>query len=187
MATTVINYALCPEVTIDEISRQVHAAVAWIYKNAASFGGDPERLHVVGHSAGGHLTAMLLETEWEGDYGLPGDIIKGACAINGLFNLAPFPYTFLQPKLQLTWEQVLRNSPVLHLPDEAPPLLLVCGEDETAEFRRQSEDFFVVWKEKGLDADLLPPPGKNHYDVIDGFLDAGSPLCSEVLKQMGVR
>ena len=188
VATVVVNYALCPEVTIDEIVRQTRAAVAWTYKNASSFGGDPEHIHVAGHSAGGHLTAMLLETDWEGSYGLPGDIIKGACAISGLFDLAPFPYTFLQPKLQLTWEQVSRNSPILHLPGPGPgtpPLLLVYGEEETAEFKRQSEDFFEARKKKGLPCDLLPLPNKNHFDVIDGFLDAGSPLCSAILERMG--
>ena len=184
VATVVVNYALCPKVTIDEIVRQVRAALVWTYKNATRFGGDPERIHVAGHSAGGHLTTMLLTTDWEGDYGLPGDIIKGACAISGLFDLAPFPYTFLQPKLQLTWDQVLRNSPILHLPDEAPPLLVAYGEDEPSELRRQSEDFFAAWRAKGLLGDLSPLPNKNHYDVIDGFLDAGSPLCSAILGDM---
>jgi len=96
------------------------------------------------------------------------------------------PYAFLQPKLQLTWEQVLRNSPILHLPEWAPPLLLVYGEEETAEFKRQSEDFFEACKEKGLPCDLLSLPNKNHYDVIDGFLDASSPLCSAILEGITV-
>jgi arylformamidase len=187
VATVVINYALCPVVTIDEIVRQTRAALAWTFKNAASFGGDSERIHVSGHSAGGHLTAMLLATDWEGDYGLPKDVIKGATAISGLFDLAPFPYTFLQPKLQLTWGQVLRNSPILNLPDEAPPLLLAYGGDEPTELRRQSEDFFASWKAKGLAADLMLIPDRNHYDVIDGFLDAESLLCSALLGHMNVR
>lgn len=187
VATVVVNYALCPEVTIDEIVRQVRAALAWTYGNATSFGGDPGRIHVAGHSAGGHLAAMLLVTDWEGGYGLPGDIVKGAYAISGLFDLAPFPYTFLQPKLQLTWDQVLRNSPIRHLPDEAPPLLVAYGEDEPSELRRQSDDFFAAWRTRGLPGGLLPLPNKNHYGVIDGFLDAGSPLCSAILKGMHVR
>jgi arylformamidase len=184
VATVVVNYALCPDVSIDEIVRQTRAAIAWAYKNAPNFGGDPERIHVAGHSAGGHLAAMLLVTDWKGVYGFPKDIIKGACAISGLFDLAPFPYTFLQPKLQLTWDQVLRNSPILHLPKWTPSLLLVYGEHETAEFRRQSDDFLAARKAKGLDTDLLTLPDKNHYDVIDGFLDAESPLCSSILEQI---
>ncbi len=186
VATVVTNYELCPRVTMDEIVRQTRAAVAWTYKNARSFGGDPERIHVAGHSAGGHLVAMLLATDWEGDYGLPAGIVKGATAVSGLFDLAPFPYTFLQPKVQLTWDQVRRNSPILHVPDAAPPLLVAYGGDETDEFKRQSEAFLGAWKEKGLTGDRLVLAGKNHYDVIDGFLDAGSPLLSRLLGQMGL-
>ena len=187
VATVVTNYALSPEVTIDEIVRQTRAAVAWTYRNAESFGVAPERIHVAGHSAGGHLVAMLLSTDWEGVYGLPANIIKSATAISGVFDLAPLPYTFLQPKLQLTWDQALRNSPILHLPDPqsgTPPLLVAYGENETDEFRRQSEEFFAAWKAKGLDGELMVLPGKKHFDVIDGFLDAGSLLCSEILRRV---
>ena len=186
VTTVVTNYALCPAVTIDEEVRQTRAAVAWAYRNARSFGGDPERLHVAGHSAGGHLVAMLLATDWPGDYGLPADIIKGATAISGLFDLAPFPYTFLQPKVQLTWDQVRRNSPILHLPTSAPPLLVAYGEDETAEFKRQSEDLLQAWKRSGLSGERLVLSGKNHFDIVDGFLDAGSPLLSGISGRMGL-
>ncbi len=189
VATVVTNYALCPYVTIDEIVRQTRGVVAWAYRNAESFGGDPENIHVAGHSAGGHLVAMLQTTDWRGDYGLPADVIKSATAISGLFDLAPFPYTFLQPKVQLTWDQVQRNSPILHVPDPqsgAPPLLVAYGEDETDEFKRQSEEFFAAWRAKGLDGELLVLSSKNHYDVIDGFLDAKSPLCSAILGRVGL-
>ena len=186
VATVVTNYALCPKVTIDEIVRQTRAAVAWAYNNARSFGGDPGRIHVAGHSAGGHLVAMLLATDWEGEYSLPNDVVKGCTAISGLFDLAPFPYTFLQPQLQLTWDQASRNSPILHIPDAAPPLLVAYGEDETDEFKRQSEAYLDAWRASGLDAERMVLSGKNHYEVIDGFLDAESPLCSAVLARLGI-
>ncbi len=186
IATVVPNYALCPDVTIDEIVRQARAALAWTYKNAHTFGGDPERVHVAGHSAGGHFVAMLLATDWEGEYGLPSGVVKGATVISGLFDLAPFPYTFLQPKLQLTWDQVRKNSPILHLPEGAPPLLVAYGGDETDEFKRQSEDLLCAWKEKGLSGERLVLAGKNHYDAIDGFLDEGSPLLSGIFGRMGL-
>ena len=187
VATVVTNYDLCPRVTIGEIVRQTRAALAWAYKNAASFGGDPERIHVAGHSAGGHLVAMLLATDWEGEYGLPGDIIKSATAISGLYDLAPFPYTFLQPQLQLGYDQILKNSPILHIPDAPPPLLVAYGENETDEFKRQSEEFLDAWRANGLEGEILILQNKNHYEVIDGFLDAESPLCSAVLRRMGVQ
>jgi arylformamidase len=186
VATVVTNYDLCPRVTMDEIVRQTRAAVVWAYNNATSFGGDPARIHVAGHSAGGHLVAMLLATDWEGEYGLPVDIIKGATAISGLYDLTPFPYTFLQPKLQLGYVQVYRNSPIRHLPDASAPLLVAYGDNETDEFKRQSEEYLDAWRAGGLEAERLILQGKNHYEVIDGFLDAESPLCSAILGQMGV-
>jgi arylformamidase len=114
-------------------------------------------------------------------------VVKGCTAISGLFDLAPFPYTFLQPRLQLGWDQTSRNSPILHIPDAAPPLLVAYGEDETDEFKRQSEAFLDAWRANGLDAEALVLSGKNHYEVIDGFLDAESPLCSAILARMGIQ
>jgi arylformamidase len=187
VATVVTNYDLCPRVTIDEIVRQIRAAVAWAHKNAASFGGDPGRIHVAGHSAGGHLVAMLLATDWEGEYGLPGNVIKGATAISGLYDLAPFPYTFLQPKLQLGYDQIFRNSPILNIPDSSAPVLVAYGDNETDEFKRQAEEFLDAWQANGLEVERLILQDKNHYEVIDGFLDAESPLCSAILGQMGVQ
>jgi arylformamidase len=184
VTTLVVNYALCPHVTIDEIVRQCRAAIAWTYHNAASFSSDPDCIYVAGHSAGGHLTAMALLTAWKADYGLPPDIIKGGCAISGLYDLAPLPYTFVQPSLQLTWDQILRNSPILHLPTAAAPLLVSYGGQEPNEFRRQSDDFLAAWLEKGLDGTFLPQPDKNHFNAIDGFTDATSPLCRAVLRHM---
>lgn len=183
----VANYALCPRVTIDEVVRQSRAVAAWAYHNIESFGGDRARIHASGHSAGGHLVGMIMAANWEDDYGLPADVIKGACTISGLFDLAPFPYTYLQPKLQLTWGEVLRNSPILHIPDlEAPPLLVSYGQDETSELRRQSEDYLSAWRAKGLEAVHLPQPGKNHFSAIEDFLEADSPLCSALLNLMSI-
>lgn len=184
ITTIVLNYALCPKVTLDEIVRQTRAAVAWIYRNAESWGGDRDRIYVSGHSAGGHLTAMAMATDWENDYDLPQDIIKGGCAISGLFDLMPFPYTWLQPKLQLTWGEVLRNSPIRYIPERAGSLIVTYGGDETSEFARQSQDFLSAWREKGLKGEYLPQPGKNHFSAIEGFIDASDPLCAAILKQI---
>ncbi len=184
VTVVVVNYALCPKVSIDEIVRQSRSAISWIYDHAENFGADPNRIHVAGHSAGGHLTAMLMATDWENDYGLPDDIIKGGCAISGLFDLMPFPYTWLQPKLQLTWAEVLRNSPIRHIPEKAGSLLVTYGGQETSEFQRQSQDFLAAWKEKGLVGEYIPQPDKNHFTAINGFLDADSPLCAAILRQI---
>ena len=185
--TVVINnYALCPEVTITEIVRQNRAAVAWLYRNAATFGGNRSRLYVSGHSAGGHLTAMLLATDWERDFGLPPDLVKGGTAISGLFDLEPFVHSWLQPKLRLTADEVDRMSPIRHVPERASPLTVTFGGDESAEFRRQSESFLAAWTEKGLDGRYLDLPGRNHFTVLEDYMEPGSPLCRLILRQIGV-
>ncbi len=185
VTTIVVNYALCPQVSLDEIVRQSRAAVAWVYENARSFGGDPARLFVCGHSAGGQLTAMLLSTDWGTTYDLPANTLAGGCAISGLFDLQPFPHTFLQPVLQLSPAEVERNSPLFHIPDQAAPLIVSYGSLETAEFQRQSRDFLVAWRAKGLEGRELPLTGKHHFNVIDGFERADSPLCQALLKLIG--
>ncbi|MEK0085406.1 alpha/beta hydrolase [Benzoatithermus flavus] len=167
ITTVVVNYALCPRVTLDEIVREVRASIAWTFAHAEDFGADPERLTISGHSAGGHLVAMALLTDWKGDYDLPRTIIKGAVAISGLYDLGFLPWSYVQPKVQATWDQVARLSPLHHLPREAPPLVVAVGAQETAEFRRQSRDFHAAWTAKGLPGSYLEPAGRDHFTVLD--------------------
>jgi arylformamidase len=171
----VVNYDLCPRVTLDEIVREVRAALHWTFHNIASWGGEPGRISVSGHSAGGHLTAMALATDWPGEYDLPADLIKAALPVSGLFDLAPFPYTYLQPALQLGWDQVRRNSPILLEPRHACPVLVAVGGAESEEFRRQSLDFTTYLQARGTKASYLEIPARNHFDVLDGFM-ANGPL-----------
>jgi arylformamidase len=184
VTTVIIDYDVCPKVTVDEIVRQCRAAVAWIYKNADTFGGDREKLYVTGNSAGGHLTAMMAITDWVENYLLPADVIKGACPISGLYDLEPFQYTWLQPKIQFNGQQIRRNSPILHAPDNAVPLLISWGTDESAEFWRQSEDFGAVWRERGNSVEMHPQPGCDHFTAIDGFADPDSGFLGKVMEHM---
>jgi arylformamidase len=172
-----VNYALCPEVTIDEIVRQVRAAVAWVYANASDFGGNPDRITISGHSAGGHLVATTLSNDWPGVYDLPPKILKGALAISGLFDLAPFPYTFLQPRLQLTCEQVRRNSPILHVPGwPTCPLILAVGGREQDEFKRQAADYLAAWQGQGHEGHYLELAGHDHFTILDELQRPGSEV-----------
>jgi arylformamidase len=184
LATVIPDYAVCPKVTVDEIVRECRAAIAWTYKNAQEFGGDASRIYVTGNSAGGHLTAMLAVTDWEGDYGLPRDIIKGGCPISGLYDLAPFPFSWLQPKLQLTGAQVLRNSPSLHARPGLPSMLISWGAEESEEFHHQSESFAEAWRKADNEATLLPQQGCNHFSAIAGFADPNSQFCQTVIGHM---
>jgi arylformamidase len=167
ITTVVMNYALCPSVSLDEIVRQTRAAIAWTFGHARAFGADPERLTISGHSAGAHLVAMALATDWQGDYELPAGIIKGAVAISGLYDLGFLPWSYVQPKVQATWDQVARLSPLHHLPATAPPLLVAVGENETTEFRRQSRDFHAAWRAGGLPGSFLEVTGRHHFTVLE--------------------
>jgi arylformamidase len=107
----VINYALIPTVDMDELVRQCRASIAWVWRHADSFNGDPGRLFVSGHSAGGHLVAMLMATDWPA-FGAPADVLKGGCGISGLYDLEPIRLCYRNDVLALTPEAARRNSPI---------------------------------------------------------------------------
>ena len=182
ITAVLVNYALCPSVNIDEIVRQSRAAVAWTYRNAEDFGGNPERISVSGHSAGGHLTGMLISTDWEKNYGLPPNLIKGFLPVSGLFDLKPFPFSWLQPKLMLTSEQVLRNSPVFLKPVYTPNVIVAVGANESHEFQRQSKNYTIFLQKHGVPAEYLSMHGKNHFNIIHDFLGNGGLLCKKIIE-----
>lgn len=179
----VTNYSLCPKVSISEITRQSRAALAWLHQTDFQFNGNRNEIYVSGHSAGGHQTGMLLSTDWENEYGLPADVIKGGLSISGLFDLSPLRYSWLQPTLLLSHEIIQQQSPQFFVPDQAPPLMLTVGGEEPPEFQRQSADYHQAWLAKGLASQHAPLQGKNHFDALDGFLDTESPLMG-MLKQL---
>jgi arylformamidase len=174
--TVVVNYELCPKVRIAEIVRQVRAAMAWVWHNAPDFGADRGRIALSGHSAGGHLVGRLIATPWERDYGLPSDFIKGACAISGLFDLEPLRWSWLQPSVQFSDDDILNESPIRHLPQAAIPVLAAVGALESTEFLRQTRDYAEALRGSGVPAQALQVPGRNHFTVLDDLADAQGPL-----------
>lgn len=177
VTTVVVNYALCPTVTIDEIVRQCRAACAWVLRNIAQYGGDPTRIGIGGHSAGGHLTAMCLQTEWARDYGLPQDPFKAALAFSGLYDLNPLRYSYLQPMIQLDDGIIRRNSPAFTVRQCSTPLWITWGGDESSEFARQSEAYHTAWAKAGNASELRAIANTHHFSVIHGLEDAHSPVC----------
>jgi arylformamidase len=186
ITTVVINYALCPSVTIDEITRQARAAVAWTLRNISQYGGDPGRVSIGGHSAGGHLAAMCLQTRWQEDYGLPADPLAAGLLVSGPYDLRPLRYSYLQPMIQLTEGIIQRNSPAFLTRPCSTPVWITWGGAETAEFARQSEGFHAAWQAQGNTSELRDQPGANHFTAIHGFENPNSDLCNWLAHQLGV-
>jgi len=186
-AVVVINYALIPSVDMDELVRQCRAAVAWVFRNAAAVRGDPQRIFVSGHSAGGHLTAMLLATDWPAFAGLPGDLVKGGVAISGLYDLEPIRLSYLNDTLKLTPDVVRRHSPVLLRPGSRAPLLLPVGALEGTEYHRQTDDLAAAWGRQDVACEVMDMAGIQHFSIVSQLEDAGSELSRATLRQMGLR
>lgn len=177
------NYALCPAVTIPDITLQMVKALAWVYRNARKYGGDPSRIYVVGHSAGGHLAAMLLDCVWPAyDRKLPSDLVKGALSISGLYDLEPVRQTpFLKDALRLTPQQVAQASPALLPAPRQGVLYTVAGADESAEFIRHNKLIQQAWGKRAVPVCELIPQ-RNHFSVLE---DLTAPW--EHLHQLAIR
>jgi arylformamidase len=182
-----VDYALAPRVAMDEIVRQVRAAIAWTWREAAGFNGDPARIHVAGHSAGGHLAAMAALTDWAGFApGLPAGLVKSATAISGLYELEPVRHTYLNDALKLDAAAARRNSPVIHIGKHAAPMALVVGADETPEFLRQQRHFAEALAAAGVAAEAVEVPRRHHFDVIHDLAEPGTRLHGLVRARLGV-
>ncbi len=181
------NYALCPAVSVEHITLQLARAVAWTWRHAAEHGGDPSRIVVAGHSAGGHAAAMLLCCRWrELDAGLPERLLTKALSISGLYDLEPLRHTsFLQPDLKLTPASVARLSPAF-FPRPRGTLYAVVGADESDEFVRQNRMIRDVWGPTAVPV-CETVPGTNHFTVLSGLADPKARLHDLALRLLGLR
>ena len=152
-----VEYTLAPEVRMDEIVSEIHEAIDWVILNIDEYGGDPRRVFISGHSAGGHLTAM----------GMSDQRVAGGIAISGLFDLEPIRLNYLNQKLGLDEAEMLRNSPMNNIPAEPSPLVVTVGLGELPELIRQSEDYYNAWQCQGHPGQYLPIPERDHFSVLE--------------------
>jgi arylformamidase len=181
------NYALCPAVTIPDITLQMVKALAWTWRHIARYGGDPNRITVAGHSAGGHLAAMLLLCDWKAYAGdLPADLLKNALSISGLYDLEPIRHTpFLKDSLKLTPEQVAKASPALLPAPRRGTLYSVAGADESAEFLRQNLLIQQAWGE-GVVPVCESHLRRNHFSALDALTETDHRLHGLALDLLGL-
>ena len=185
--SVVVNYALMPGVTMAELLRQCRAALAWTDANIARYGGDPSRIFISGHSAGGHIVAMMLAADAPPGTGDASAIVKGVVAISGLFDLEPIRLCFLNETLRLTPEEVRPASPLYNLPARPTPLVVCYGGAESDEFARQSASYGAAVEAAGGPCEVRAIGNDDHMSIAASLAAADSELTGIILAQMGLR
>ena len=185
LTTVIIDYPLMPEFSMDQLVLSCQRAIGWVYKNISQYNGNPDQIYVSGHSAGGHLASMMMTTDWrEFNNKLSADLIKGICAISGLYNLVPIQLCYVNDVLKMDTATSLRNSPVQLRPKTNCPLLLAVGADESAEYLVQSRELFTAWPDQIIK--LLEIPGLNHFSILETMLDHSSTLHKAMCRLMNI-
>lgn len=172
----IVDYGLAPAVPMETIVRQNLAALVHLWSNADRLGIARDRIVVSGHSAGGHLTAMMLAARWpEIDPALPAELLSGGVAVSGLYDLEPIRHTpYLNADLQLTLDRVAPLSPLYMTPATGAPLITAVGGDESDEFRRHTRELGLAWA--SVLREDVPMPGENHFTVCERFAEPGQRL-----------
>ncbi|MEP6997698.1 MAG: alpha/beta hydrolase [Betaproteobacteria bacterium] len=185
VGVAVINYDLCPDVSITHIVEECRQAVAWLWREGKSHGVPAERLFIAGHSAGGHLVAMLYATDWR-RYNVPVDAIRGGLSISGVFDLEPLLQVSFNADLKLDSDKARALSPIHCTAAVRAPLLLAVGSGETSEFGRQSWLLWERWPECRPAATHSPLfiAGRHHYSVVSELGDRKSELTAATLQML---
>jgi arylformamidase len=170
-----VNYDLCPAVTLDDIVQQILACVTWIYREAPRYGGDPDQISLSGHSAGAHLAAMALCHEWDRE-GLPMALIKAVVLISGIYDLVSVPRLSVNEEINLTQDMARRNSVMSAQPTVHCPALVTAGGEEPRLWLRQSSDYAQQLTRAGLVTRYLEVPGEHHFSLTDRLAEADHPL-----------
>ena len=173
------------EIRLPTIVDQLRRAVVWLYRNATTFGGDPERIHLIGHSSGGHLASVLLTTDWP-RHGAPATVLKSGTCVSGMYDLRPVLLSARGNYVKLTPDEEDEFSAIRHLDRVRCPILVAYGENESPEFKRHGRSFGTALQQAGLASKLTELAGCNHFEGIATMTDRHSPLAKAVLAQMSL-
>lgn len=182
----VLEFDLLPAIELTQMIAQVRRAIAWLHRNAREVGGDPARLHVVGHSSGAHLSALLCETDWRGDFDLPGDVIKSGLLVSGSYDLKPVRLSARSAYVTLTDATEHALSPQRHAARLGCPTVVAYAENDTDEFRRHARDFHAAIVAAGKPTRLIHADGVNHFEFIETLAAPDSLLARTAFAQIGL-
>ena len=154
------------------MAAQVRRAIAWVYKNAATFDGDPDRIYIGGHSSGGHLCGVALVTDWEKDFGVPSTIVKGGLCISGMYELTPVRLSWRRTYVNFTDEMVDSMSSQRHIDKIVAPVTVAYGTLETPDFQRQNREFAAALSAAGKPVQLIEAPLR-HVRIFRSSLRSG--------------
>lgn len=180
-----IDYTLAPEAGLTEIVDQNRRAIAWLYEQAGQWGYDRDRIFLSGSSAGAHLAMMMLLTDWS-QYGVPNDVVKGVCAVSGIYDLEPIRLSYVNEVLGMDSQEARINSPLFHPIQNHCPIIFAHGDNETAEFKRQTEAYGDLLTRSGEEICFGEISERNHFDVIMDLANPTTWLAQQILKQMGL-
>jgi arylformamidase len=158
-----LNFATIPKVRLPDMVEQCRRAIVWLHRNAWRFGGDPNRLHLSGHSSGGHLAAVVLTTDWK-KYGLPEAALRSGLCASGMYDLAPVLLSARSSYVKLDKAEEDALSPMRHLDRVNCPIAVAYGDGETPEFKRHARDFAAALKARHH-ATLVEGKGLNHFEM----------------------
>jgi arylformamidase len=166
------------------MAQQVRSAVAWVYNNAQKFGGDNNRIYLTGHSSGGHLSSCIVTCDWQRDFGLPKDILKGAMLASGMYELTPVRLSKRSKYVNFTDAIVDELSAMRHIDRLHCPIVVAHGTQETPEFQRQARDFAAAVKAAGKPVTFIVAEGYNHFEIQETLASPYGLLGREVLNLM---
>lgn len=180
VTTVVVNYDLCPVVTLDDVVEAARMAVTWTHRSIADYGGDPERISVSGNSAGAHLCSMLLATDWAGR-GLPSDLIKGAVMASGIFDPEPVMSIAVNAEIGLTRAQANDNNSLAMSPLADCPIWVGAGGLEPWPWIEQSLEYSQHLRRHGRDPEVRILPGHNHFSIMDETLSSDGVIARAII------